>query len=162
VQAHNEPNIKNTQHPRTIAFIFLRYVDNDQGGHHLLDLRTGCTLTRRTVTMIPITQNIIDLVLDMANNDKMPDGIKIESKSGTTIYDSSWIAGVDYEYDNNDIDNNDEYDDNDNNDEYDDIDNNDEYDDVDPNDLAEILFYWDDFTIEKTNKQTNLLFLINK
>jgi hypothetical protein len=99
VQSQNEPNIKNKQHPCTVDCIYLRYVDNDQGGHHILDLQTGRTTTRRTVTTIPITQNIIDLVHEMAYNDNLPDGIKIENKSGKIIYGSSWIAGVYYEID---------------------------------------------------------------
>jgi hypothetical protein len=37
VQAHTEPNPQNTQHPRTIDCIYRRYVDNEQGGHQLLD-----------------------------------------------------------------------------------------------------------------------------
>jgi hypothetical protein len=97
VQAHHEPDKKNTQHPRTLDCIYLRYLDNNQGGHHLLDLRTGRTIKRRTVTTIPITQNVIDLVHQMSDNDGMQDGLKITSKSGTILYDSSWIAGVDYE-----------------------------------------------------------------
>jgi hypothetical protein len=32
----------------------------------------------------------------MATNDDMNDGIKNESESGIVLYDSSWIAGVDY------------------------------------------------------------------
>jgi hypothetical protein len=44
VQAHHEPDPKNTQHPRTLDCVYLRYTDNDQGGHHLLDLRTGRTI----------------------------------------------------------------------------------------------------------------------
>ena len=103
VQAHHEPDHKNNQQPRTLDCIYLRYVDNDQGGHNLLDLRTGRTIKRRTVTTIPITQNVIDLVHKMAENDNMKDGLKIETKSGIILYDSSWIAGVDYEnYNEND------------------------------------------------------------
>jgi hypothetical protein len=36
VQAHTKPDPKNTQQPRTLDCIYLRYVDNNQGGHHLL------------------------------------------------------------------------------------------------------------------------------
>jgi hypothetical protein len=71
VQAHTEPDPSNTQLPRTLDCIYLRYVDNDQGGQHLLDLRTGRTIKRRTATTIPITSNIVDLVHKMAENDEM-------------------------------------------------------------------------------------------
>jgi hypothetical protein len=108
VQAHTEPDPKNTQHPRTLDCIYLRYVDNDQGGHHLLDLRTGRTIKRRALTTIPITENIIELIHTMADNDDMKDGLKIETKSGLILYDSAWIAGVDYEENDEENDNNEE------------------------------------------------------
>jgi hypothetical protein len=44
VQVHTEPDPTNTQLPRTLDCIYLRYVDKDQGGHCLLDLRTGRTI----------------------------------------------------------------------------------------------------------------------
>ena len=130
VQAHQEPGILNSQSPRSIDCIYLRYVDNLQGGHHLLDLRTGQTIKRRTVTPVPITQHVIDLVHDMANQDGIPDGLKIETRSGKILFDSAWIAGVDYAEDDNDDDeisivSNE--------------DNNEDHDEMDPNEIAEIL-----------------------
>jgi hypothetical protein len=47
--------------------------------------------------MIPITQNVIDLVHEMANNDDMKEGLNVETKSGLILYDSAWISGVDYQ-----------------------------------------------------------------
>jgi Reverse transcriptase (RNA-dependent DNA polymerase) len=96
VQAHTEPDPTNSQHPRTLDCIYLRYVDNNQGGHHLLDIRTGRTIKRRNVTIVPITQNVIELVHKMAENDNIRNGLKIETRAGTILYDSAWIAGVDY------------------------------------------------------------------
>jgi hypothetical protein len=133
VQAHNEPDPKNTQHPRTLDCIYLRYVDNDQGGHHLLDLRTGRTIKRRTITTVPITQNVIDLVHKMAENDKIKEGLQIETKSGKSLYDSSWIAGVDYEENNENIKNDEGNDENEGGPENNDI------DDTDPEEIADIL-----------------------
>jgi hypothetical protein len=96
VQAHHEPTPTNTQHPRTLDCIYLRYNDNKQGGHELLDLRTGRTIKRRTVTPLPMTQNVIELVHEMATSEGMPDGLKIQTRSGIILYDSSCLAGVDY------------------------------------------------------------------
>jgi hypothetical protein len=45
------------------------------------------------------------LVHAMATNDKMLDGIKIETNSGMIIYDSSWSAGVDYDNDDENTEN---------------------------------------------------------
>jgi hypothetical protein len=89
VQAHHEPDPKNTQHPRTLDCIYLRYTDNDQGEHHRLDLQTGQTIEQRTITTVPITQNIINLVHKMAENNNMSDGLKIHTRSGLVLYDSS-------------------------------------------------------------------------
>ena len=102
VQAHHEPTATNSQSPRTLDCIYLRYVDNLQGGHQLLDLRTGKTIKRRTVTQVPITQHVIDLVHEMADNDGMQAGLKIETRSGKILFDSAWIAVVDYD-ENDDI-----------------------------------------------------------
>jgi hypothetical protein len=102
VQAHNEPNFKNSQQPRAIDCIYLRYIDNIQGGHHLLDLNTGYTIKRRSITQVPITNNIIGLVHKLADANGIKEGLKITNKSNVILYDSSWIAGVDYvdeEYD---------------------------------------------------------------
>jgi hypothetical protein len=52
VQAHNEPAPSNSQLPRTLDCIYLRYMNNKQGGHELLDLRTGSTIHRRVVTQV--------------------------------------------------------------------------------------------------------------
>jgi Reverse transcriptase (RNA-dependent DNA polymerase) len=94
VQAHHEPTIKNTQQPRTIDCIYLRYTDNFQGGHQLLDLNTGRTIKRRTVTQIPITQNVIDMVEKLAKLEGMREELKIESKTGEVLYDSARFTGV--------------------------------------------------------------------
>jgi hypothetical protein len=80
VQVHTKPDPKNTQHPHTLDCIYLRYVDNNQGGHHLLDLRAGRTIKRRTITTIPITEKVIDLIHSMAENDNMKTGLKIETR----------------------------------------------------------------------------------
>ena len=139
VQAHQEPNPTNAQHPRTLDCIYLRYVDNLQGGHELLNLHTGHTIKRRSVTPVPITQNVIDLVHALATQQGMPDGIKITSKTGVILYDSSHLAGVDYDQDDPEDDPDDE--------DYQDSEdysvtseeNAELYDPMDANELAEIL-----------------------
>jgi hypothetical protein len=102
VQAYTEPNIKNSMLPRTLDCIYLRYVNNQQGGHNLLDIRTGKVITRRTITMIPITQHVIDVVHNMASAEGFTAGLKIEARGGLTLYDSSQLAGVDIPDDQND------------------------------------------------------------
>ena len=97
VQAHDEPDPSNTNAPRTLDCIYLRYNDNAQGGHDLLHLQTNRTITRRRVTPIPITPAILKMVHRIAANDGMPKGLKISNRTGQVLYDSTWIAGVDYD-----------------------------------------------------------------
>ena len=97
VLGHEEPTITNTNAPRAIDCIYLRYNAAHQGGHELMHLATGDVVTRRYVTPSPITSNIIRRVHALAELQKMPKGLKIQNKVGTMIYDSTWIAGVDYD-----------------------------------------------------------------
>jgi hypothetical protein len=96
VQAHDKPNPKNNNSPRTFDCIYLRYTDSHQGEHKLLHLPTNCMITRRNITKIPITKAIQDQVAGLARAEDMPQGLKITSKTDIVLYDSSWIAGVDY------------------------------------------------------------------
>ena len=45
VHAVNENKPTNSMAPRTIGCIYLRYVDNNQGGHELLNLHTNKVIT---------------------------------------------------------------------------------------------------------------------
>jgi hypothetical protein len=45
VQAEHESTFKNDQHPRTLDCLYLQYVNANQGGHKLFDLRTGAIIT---------------------------------------------------------------------------------------------------------------------
>jgi hypothetical protein len=46
VQASNEPNPSNTNAPRTLDCIYLGPVRNKQGGHKLMDINSGRSITR--------------------------------------------------------------------------------------------------------------------
>ena len=140
VQAHDEPDPSNTNAPRTLDGIYLCYNDNEQGGHDVLHLQTNRIITRRRVTPIPITPAIIKMVHRIAENDGMPKGLKITNNTGQVLYDSTWIAGVDYEeeeFEDEDFepDSDEESDDSD---DYksDDSKQEDMYDEMDPDDIA--------------------------
>ena len=111
MQAHDELDPLNSQAPRTLDCIYLRPVTNAQGGHEVFNLATKRVLTRHKVTTVPITTAVIDSVNAMAAADQMQ-GLVIKSKTGHILYDSAWIAGVDY---NEDPNNNDDDDDNNDN-----------------------------------------------
>ena len=93
VQAHTEPKTTNTPAPRTMDAIYLRPIDN---GHEVYNLATGQVVIRRNLTALPITPTVIAAVNAQAAKDKQQ-GLRIKTRSGHIIYDSSWTAGVDYE-----------------------------------------------------------------
>jgi hypothetical protein len=106
VQAHDDPESKNNNAPRTLDCIYLRYSDAHQGGHELLHLQTNQLLRCQFVTPLPITPAIIKQVHALAEQDRMPKGLKITNRTGQILFDSAWLAGVDYdeeEFDNEDF-----------------------------------------------------------
>jgi hypothetical protein len=124
VQAHEEPKHTNTNAPRSLDCIYLQQpMDNAQGGHELLHLQTNKVVKRRTLTKIPITPSIIKQVHALVELDEMPAGLKITNRANRVIFDSAWIAGVDYDEDlfdddhHNEEEDGDDNDDNDNNEE---------------------------------------------
>ena len=71
VQAHHEPNHTNTNAPRLLDCIYLRLMDNAQGGHKLLHLQTNKVIKQRTLTKIPMPPSIIKQVHALAVLDDM-------------------------------------------------------------------------------------------
>ncbi|KAL7577185.1 hypothetical protein ACA910_003520 [Epithemia clementina (nom. ined.)] len=105
VQASDDPMIKNDLRPQTIDCIYLRPSPLHQTSFELLDLQTNRVINRGSFTVVPITHNIIELVHSLSDRDNMPTGLKIATRTGHNIYDSTWIAGVDYENQNEENDN---------------------------------------------------------
>ena len=78
-----------------------------QGRHDCLHLPTNRVVTCATVTPIPITAGVMVQVATMANQERMPTGLKIINRYQVVLYDSTWIPGVDFEdsdYDSEDDD----------------------------------------------------------
>ena len=72
-----------------------------------MHLPTNAVILRRRVTAIPITPSIIMQVHRIAEREGMPKGLKVHNRFGTLLYDSAWIAGVDYneeQFDDDDYD----------------------------------------------------------
>ena len=82
--------------------ICLCYNASAQGGHELLHLQTNRTIIRRNVTPIAIatTPAIIKQVHRLAELEGMPTGLKIQNRTRQILFDSAWIAGVDYNEEN--------------------------------------------------------------
>jgi hypothetical protein len=118
--------------------VYLRYNANRQGGHELLHLQTNKIIIRRDITSVPITPAVIKQVQLLAQQEKMPSGLKVTNKTGQVLYDSSWISGVDYQDltpipFNEDTDRVAEINENDNEEDVNEM--SDEYDEMDPNDI---------------------------
>ena len=92
VQAHEDHEPRNTQQARTIEALYLRPVKN---GHEVYDLSTGSIINRAHLTPLPITPDIIAAVHALARKDKQK-GLRITDINGALLYDSTWTAGVDY------------------------------------------------------------------
>ena len=137
VQAFNNNDPTNTMEERTIEAIYLGPIWEKPGGHKLMDLHTGRVITRQKVTEIPVTPTVIKAVEEMAERQGMK-GLKIRTRHETRIHPADWIAGVDYE--DNDEDDEDEYEDDGNEDyRYDDeLDEEEHYDRVDEDEIDEL------------------------
>ena len=96
VQANNEATGYNSMEPRNIDCIYLRALPIRQGGHELMDLRTGKKITRRKVTPIPMTDWVIKRVTKMAERE----GVK-KLKFHSPGHDSEF-TGVDSDSDESD------------------------------------------------------------
>ena len=98
VQASEDVDPKNNNHPRTLDCIYLRPNSHSKtGAHELLHIPTGKVITRPKATKIPITQSVIDAVHALADKDCAPKGLKIATRNKTILWDSTWSAGVDYD-----------------------------------------------------------------
>ena len=96
VFSNNEPKPTNTNSPRHLDCIYLRATDSSQGVHEFLHLQTNSVVTRNRVTPAPITPTIINQVHSINDREGMTSGIKISNITALVLYDSAWIAVVDY------------------------------------------------------------------
>ena len=85
----------------------MRPAQNQQGGHELMDLNSGKLITRNIVHSIPVTEVVIKAVEAMAYAQGFTT-LKFKNRNGIVFHDADWIAGVDYD-ENQENDNDDEY-----------------------------------------------------
>jgi hypothetical protein len=100
MKENNNPT--NSLKARAIDGIHLKFVSNTQGGHELMNLSTGQIIKRRQVSTVPITNNVIKCAHRMVNHGKVPDRLKIKSKTGVILHDNTWLPGVHYSTTNED------------------------------------------------------------
>ena len=61
-----------------------------------MDLNTRCVITSRKVTKIPVTDVVIKAVEVVAHNQGFKN-LKFKNRHGVILHDADWLAGVDYE-----------------------------------------------------------------
>ena len=108
VQTHEEPDPTNYMDKvRTTGAIALGSTDNMQGGYKFLSLTTGRVINRRKFTILPITQDVINRVHELASNE---DEFIFNDRNYNTLQqdDDSVLTGVSHDENASDSDYNDE------------------------------------------------------
>ena len=98
VQANHESTRTSSNTTGMLDAIYLRPAQNQQGGHELMDLNSGQLITRNIVHEIPVTDVVIKAVKAMAYKQGFTT-LKFKNCN-----DADWIAGVDYDDNEEDID----------------------------------------------------------
>ena len=97
VIAYQDNDPKNTVKSRGLDSIYLRPSAESEGGHEVMSLETGRLVTRGIVHKQPFTPQVIEAVHQLARKEGMPEGLKVVTKAGVILYDSALTAGVDYD-----------------------------------------------------------------
>jgi hypothetical protein len=105
------------------------------------------------LSKIPVTPSIVKQVHALAELEEMPKGLKITNRANQVIFNSAWIAEVDYDEELFDDDIDDDYDEEENGEENENQnENDDQYDEMDENDMADILQQPNDVPQETENE----------
>ena len=153
VQAHQENDPTSTNALRTIDAIYLQPIKNVQGGYEQMNLATERLVTYPTATELPVTDMVIKAVEEMAAKQGIK-SLKLQNHTKTIFYSANWIAGVDYENNNNDNQDINEEDD-ENDDDEDDLNNENEYDEIDQEELDKLFAEPDIEQDEQANPVNN-------
>jgi len=141
VQAYHGNQPTNTNVQRTLDAIYLGPLRNKQGGHVLMDLKTGRRITRHHVVEVPITDLVIQAVEAMAEAQGIKT-LKLQSKHGNRLYPADWLAGVEYQdqnHNDDDDENGEEYENIDEDDFDEELDDEEAYDRIDQEEIDELL-----------------------
>ena len=89
MQALDEPNVKNTNEPRTLDCLFLRPNAIKQDGCELLHLPANKIIIRRKIWSVLVTKSVIAQVEAIAKREDRPKGLKIKNENGAALFDNS-------------------------------------------------------------------------
>ena len=89
--------------PQALTCIYLKPIDNLQGGHKLLNLATNKIITWQSYTEVPLTDTAMACVHELADKDKISSAFSFLDRKGNPIpdYDPT-LAGVPLDDNNND------------------------------------------------------------
>ncbi len=80
-----------------VECIYLCPMYNAQGGHLLFNLQTQAIITRTVgLVQLPITPTVCQMVTDLGVQQGITK-LEIQDRHKKLIWDSSWLAGVDYD-----------------------------------------------------------------
>ena len=85
VQTHDEPSPSNSMKERTTGAIALRCVNNVQGGYIFMSLNTGKILKRRRFTILPMPNDVIARVEQMATAEGAEEEIRFGDRHGDDV-----------------------------------------------------------------------------
>ena len=92
-QVHND-DTNNTMMSRTIGAIALHPTGNTQGGYHFMSLATGRRLTAKSWTVLPVPQDVIDGVHNLARKGHNLNNIMFKTNDHTTMLKNSIIDAI--------------------------------------------------------------------
>jgi hypothetical protein len=119
--AYVQANQTNSNASQTLDAIYLRPMNSMQGGHELYDLNSARVITQARVNQIPITDVVIKAIERIAEGQGFK-SLKFKNRKGAIFHNADWIAGVDYDENTQQEDDDDkEYDDKENEDPDEDI-----------------------------------------
>ena len=99
VQANQDNSPTNTQAGRFLDTIYLRPMNNIQGGHEVMNLATGQVITRAVVRECPLTQVVINAVESIAARQGIK-SLKLFKRDATLLFPGDWTTGVEYDEEN--------------------------------------------------------------
>ena len=95
VLASTDTKARNSNKARRLDCIYLKPMENDQGGHELMDLTSRQVITRHDFDVVPVTPGVIRRVEELADKDGISSELTILDRSKRPIDDGTWTAGVD-------------------------------------------------------------------
>ena len=86
VLAHHDSIIKNNLQLRALDCLYLRLTPNSKNTHGFHHISTNKIISRSKCIPLPMTTNIIHLIDEQAKMDNMPEGLKFDTNTNTTVY----------------------------------------------------------------------------